>query len=176
MLSGSALLLSSVNEFYKKNPEYMNKLVDIVEGKSKVSLRIIDWLVTHYAKRNNIVYWINDKKKEVYLEVDKDTVKTCRKFRLYEDYRVQLKSFTKMYFDPFRRHNRITCDSADIETTIGQLNFFKWVFKNGVLTYIENNLEKVTKDMSTYNKENTKISKKGGVNQITKELSRISFN
>ena len=174
MSSGSALLLSSINEFYKKDPEYMKELVNIVEGKSRISLRVIDWLVTHYAKRYSIVYWIDDHKKEIYLEVDKDSIKTSRKFRLYEDYRVQLKSFTKMYFDPFRRHNRITCDGANIETTIGQLNFFKWVFKNGVLRYIENNLEKITKDMSSYNKENNKNNKKP-VNQITKELSRVSF-
>lgn len=174
MSSGSALLLSSINKFYKQNPEYMDKLVDIIEGKSKISLRVIDWLVTHYAKRNNIVYWVNDDNKDICVEVDKNSVKSCRKFRLYEDYRVQLKSFTKMYFDPFRRHNRITCDGVYVETTIGQLNFFKWVFKNGVLLYIERHLDKITKDMSKYNKSNVKTTKKS-VNQITKELSMVSF-
>lgn len=174
MSAGTALLLSSINEFYKNNPTCIDKFVDIINGKKKISLRIIDWLVTHYAKRNNIVYWIDDNDKDIYLDADKNIVKKTRKFRLYEDYRVQLKSFTKLYFDPFRRHNRITWEHKQIETTIGQLNFFKWVFKNGVLQFIEKNLETITRDMSSYNKEHVKNNNKS-IHHITKELSRISF-
>ena len=31
------------------------------------------------------------------------------------------------------------CGELDIQTTIGQLNFFKWAIENEVIRYIENN-------------------------------------
>lgn len=171
---GTALLLSSINRYYSNNPKYMGELIDIIEGKSDVSLRVLDWLVTHYAKTRSVVYWIDDKTGKVYEKIDIQLAKKCRKFRLYEDYRVQLKSFTKLYFDPFRRHNRITYGERDVETTIGQLNFFKWIFKNGILEYARMNLSKIYDDMSiSCKKKGKKVVK--DMNKITKEISFLSF-
>ena len=52
------LLLKSLTEFYKKNSDYKIILKNIINGNHKLSLRIIEWLVTHYSKSNNIYYWI----------------------------------------------------------------------------------------------------------------------
>ena len=34
----------------------MTMFMDIINGKSKMSLRIIDWFITHYTKKFNIIY------------------------------------------------------------------------------------------------------------------------
>ena len=36
-------------------------LLDILEGKNKISLRIIDWFVTNYSKKNNVEYSLKKK-------------------------------------------------------------------------------------------------------------------
>ena len=61
-----------------------------------------------------------------------------------------------MQFDPFRRHSRVTipCKFAEnnkLETTVAQLNFFKWAIENKVLEYLENetNMKKIEKHMMT---------------------------
>ena len=59
-----------------------------------------------------------------------------KKVNLYLNYRAQLKSYAKLNFDTFRRHNRITFyinKNDTITTTIGQLNFFRWAFNNNII-------------------------------------------
>ena len=105
---GQNLLLKSLTDFYNKNVEYKIILKNIIIGKHKLSLRIIEWLVTHYAKSNNIYYWIDDNK-NIYTDFPPDNIKgNIRKINLYHDYRAQLKSYSKFNFDSFRRHHRIT--------------------------------------------------------------------
>ena len=38
-----------------------------------------------------------------------------------------------------------------METTLGQLNFFRWVFKNYILEYMESNYEDIKRDMEKRN-------------------------
>ncbi len=141
MLSKSSeLLLNSLTQYYHTNPEHMHILEDIIEGKYTISLRVIDWFITHYSKYNNILYWIDTKQDRLY-ETIKEIHPNLRKFHLYLEYRSQLKSYTKYFFDPFRRHDRISFivkhkPRTVIETTVGQLNFFRWVFQNHILEYI----------------------------------------
>ena len=80
------LLLKTLFDFYKKG-ENLNKLLGIVNGDSRISLRIVDWFVTNYAKKNYIVY--NDR------------------FKVYNDYKLKLKAYSKKRFDPFCRWERI---------------------------------------------------------------------
>ena len=56
-----------------------------------------------------------------------------------------------------------------METTIGQLNFFKWAIENKVIQYIENNYITIENDMNSrnstskklgFNVDNTKTRKK----------------
>jgi len=137
---GSELLLNSLTQYYQKHPQYLKLLEKIIEGEYEISLRVMDWFITHYAKKNNIVYWIDDKNNKYYENIQEINPQ-LKKFHLYLDYRSQLKSYSKLYFDPFRRHERITFiinqkPLKTIETTIGQLNFFRWIFQNHVLDYL----------------------------------------
>ena len=59
------LLYNRINDFYKmenKTQSQIKKLTDILEGKSNLSLRIIDWFVTNYAKIFNTHYNLNEYK------------------------------------------------------------------------------------------------------------------
>lgn len=163
-----SLLLTSLTSHYTSHPKHREILYDIIQGKSKLSLRILDWFVTHYAKNTDIIYWIDDTKNtfmEKYPENQNDI--NLRKFHLYLKYRAELQSYTKMYFDPFRRHERITFiletqpEMKTIETTIGQLNFFRWALRNHVLEYIENHLQEIEDHMASYQKEIAKNKASG---------------
>lgn len=175
-LTGKTLLLSSISKYFKNNPIHLEHLKNIISGKSFISLRLIDWLLTHFAKNNNIQYWIDDDNKNIYKSLPDNLKKAAnlRKFNMYIDYRAQLKSFSKMYFDPFRRHERISYilnDKEEIETTIGQLNLFRWFFKNYIYEYIINNYNDISKNMSTKNKNDKQV-----VEPIQQEKRYIKFN
>lgn len=158
MNKSDALMLSSLSAYYKTRPEQREVLYNIVTGNSPVSLRVIDWFVTHYARINNIVYWMDDySKPTMYEELpSSDEVhRNLRKFHLYLEYRAQLQSYTKMYFDPFRRYERITFVMETnplvvIESTVGQLNFFRWALQNNVIEYIMLHLSDIEDAMSSF--------------------------
>ena len=74
--------------------------------------------------------------------------------KVYFDYKLKLKAYSKKRFDPFCRWDRISIpykNGTSIETTIGQLNFFKWALENKVIEYIEENYETIEKDMNSRN-------------------------
>jgi hypothetical protein len=67
---------------------------------------------------------------------------------------LKLKAYSKKRFDPFCRWDRISIpykNDTFIETTIGQLNFFKWTLENKVIEYIENNYVDIENDMNSRN-------------------------
>jgi hypothetical protein len=135
------LLLNNLMEFYK-NEENMSKMLKIITGESKISLRIVDWFATNYAKKYYTLYNITDSNG------------TERRFKVYVDYKLKLKAYSKENFDPFCRWERITIPykgETFIETTIGQLNFFKWTLENKIIDYIESNYADIEKDMNSRN-------------------------
>jgi hypothetical protein len=181
------LILTSLTQYYNDNPEYKKLLKDVIDGKHKLSLRVIDWLVTHYSKSFNVLYWIHKKSKVIYdtYPVHLDDCKDIKKLNLYLDYRAQLKSYAKINFDSFRRHNRITFfldleTNEYIQTTIGQLNFFRWAFNNNVLEYANTNYEKIYQHMienNSYKKQKkTKSSSQSSVQDITNTLCTLRFD
>jgi len=44
------LLLNNLIQFYK-NEQYLSRMLKIITGESKISLRIVDWFATNYAKK-----------------------------------------------------------------------------------------------------------------------------
>lgn len=135
------LLMSNLMDYFQ-GTDHIQKMLDIVDGKAHISLRIIDWFVTNYAKKYFIVYDING-----------------RRFKVYNDYKLKLKAYGKVRFDPFKRWDRIAImgpNEQEIETTIGQLNFFKWAIDNKILDYIEANYADIEKDMNQRNSSSKK--------------------
>lgn len=137
------LLMLSLSKFYTSK-NHMSTILPIIEGNAPVSLRLIDWFVTNFSKKHNIV-------------ITKQVSNNILHFNVYLSYRSQLKAYSKQLFDPFRRRDRITFmydGDKSIETTIGQLNFFRWVLQNDILSYISNNLAIIEKDMVKTQREN----------------------
>jgi hypothetical protein len=135
------LLLNNLLEFYNKDKNIDNML-KIITGDSKISLRIVDWFATNYAKKFYTIFTI---------EQTNDNI--TRRFKVYDDYKLKLKAYSKKRFDPFCRWDRISIPYKDkfIETTIGQLNFFKWALENKVIDYIYKNYETIENDMNNRN-------------------------
>jgi hypothetical protein len=135
-LHSKDLLMVSLSKFYGSK-ENIEKIMPIVTGKSEISLRLLDWFVTNYSKKNSTVI-IQRNNNEV------------ENFIVYVSYRAQLKAYSKQQFDPFRRRDRIKFyyeQNKYLETTIGQLNFFKWVILNNIIEYIEAHKEEIENDM-----------------------------
>lgn len=130
------LLLASLSTYYE-NDQNIKILQKCINGdeKSKLSLRLIDWYVTNYCKKHNIVYNLKNQ---------------IEYFNVYMNYRSQLKAFKKVQFDPFRRREKIHFfydSNKSLYTTIGQLNFFRWAIENKVLLNLEKNIQNVEYDM-----------------------------
>ena len=132
------ILMNNLKRFFKIKKNFMY-LKNIIEGKNKISLRLIDWFVTNYCKKYNIKY----------------KLKTNKYFNVYLDYKCQLKSYRKKLFDPFRRKEKIeiSLNNHSIFTTVGQLNFFKWAIKNNIIDYIKKNFKRIENDMISRNKK-----------------------
>jgi len=129
--------------FYKDKSRLI-KMMGIINGESNISLRIVDWFVTNYAKMYFTIYD---------MPIKEGSSDMCR-FKVYQDYKLKLKAYSKKRFDPFCRWERITVpydESSFIETTIGQLNFFKWAIENRIIDYIQDNYEVIEKDMNERN-------------------------
>lgn len=134
------LLLNNLLGWYKDTKNIDNMLA-IINGKSTLSLRIVDWFTTNYAKKYGTVY---------NMVSHDDTIR----FAVYSDYKLKLKAYSKKRFDPFCRWSRITIpynDTSQVVTTIGQLNFFKWALENKVIEYIETHYKVIELDMNNRN-------------------------
>jgi len=117
-------------------------MIEIINGESNISLRIVDWFVTNYAKKNFTVY-----------EIENHLGEPAR-FKVYNEYKLKLKAYSKIRFDPFCRWERIRIPYDEdnyMETTLGQLNFFKWAIENRIIDFIEENYDIIEADMNTRN-------------------------
>ena len=155
------LLLKNLKEFYSKN-DRIDMMLRVINGDSKISLRIVDWFVTNYPKEKYIVYELADEKR----------------IKVYDSYKLNLRAYSKKRFDPFCRWDRITIpykEDTHIQTTIGQLNFFKWAIENKIIEYIDENYESIEKDMNSRNS----TSKKNNVvtdNKTRKKREELSIH
>jgi hypothetical protein len=154
-------VLYRLEKFYT-NPIHLEKVKSILDGTSQLSLRLIDWFVTNYAKKYNVAYLSRSQKHVI----------------VYLSYKSHLKAYSKKMFDPFCRWKRIKFQ--DLETTVGQLNFFEWAISDDVLDFLEKNREKVQADMESRiheSKESVPQKKRHELsNSATKSLARHDVN
>ena len=167
----SNILLDSLKLFYEI-PENKQKLLDILNNTNNISLRIIDWFVTNYSKKNNTCYMVYNNN----IDINGDNPES-KQFNIYYSYKTQLKSYSKKQFDPFCRRDRLEfkINNDSIISTVGQLNFFKWAINNSVLDYINIHYKEIENDMNIcYNninkiKESNKRKKR---QEISKSATR----
>lgn len=130
------LLMVSISRFYSCK-SHIQQILPIISGMSRISLRMVDWFVTNFSKKHNvsIIQMVHDHPVH---------------FNVYASYRAQLKAYSKQQFDPFRRRDRIDFyyeKNQWMETTIGQLNFFRWMLQNQLIEYIDQNFDIIEREM-----------------------------
>jgi len=163
-----------IDKYYKSlDTKKIITMVDIIDGKSKISLRLLDWFITKYADKHKVRFEKNDNDDD-----DNFDGKIDRGFNVHISYKAQLKSYKKKYFDPFRRRAKFKYyfnkdKTLFLCTTIGQLNFFRWTFVNGVIDYINDNYNVISKAMVSTNKQDKvkKIKEKSLKEPNKEELS-----
>jgi len=148
-----------INKFYRRcDNKMINNVIDIVNGTSDISLRILDWFVTRYSSKNKIMIDMSDSLSDVHIS-----------------YKAQLKSYKKKYFDPFKRREKFEYVFKNVNktlwTTIGQLNFFRWIIESHIIDYIETNYDFLSTEMNVSNKNDKKRKKE---KTITKKINSFS--
>jgi hypothetical protein len=122
-------VLHRLESFY--TPERLTLLRNILENKTNISLRILDWFVTNYSKMNNVSY----------------ISKAGKQVIVYLAYKSHLKAYSKKMFDPFCRWTRVNFHG--VSTTVGQLNFFAWAIEDDVIDYLFEHRDDIHADMET---------------------------
>ena len=158
------MVISSLQKFYTSHPE-IDKVISYLNGEAPLSLRIIDWFVTKYSRKNFIRYPLNG-----------------QEFLVYLSYKGQLKAYSKQYFDPNCRRERIMFKIPNYDqfmTTIGKLNFFRWALESNILQYIEQHEDEIRKGYNVYLKDLIQTQKNNKVNvkeqlKEQKEQSRVT--
>ena len=100
-----------------------------------------------------------------------------KNFIIDKDYKLKLKAYSKSRFDPFCRWERISIPYVEgklIETTIGQLNFFKWAIENKIIDYIDANYADIEKDMN--NRNSTSKRKENALQKTRKKREELSVS
>lgn len=146
----------------------LDKMLKIITGETKISLRIIDWFTTNYAKKYYVIYNI---------EGSNDNIPI--RFKVYNEYKLKLDSYGKNRFDPFCRWDRINIPYTNgkfIETTIGQLNFFKWALENQLIDYINHYYNDIEKDMNTRNSTSKRKETIADNNKTRKKREELSVS
>jgi hypothetical protein len=126
------ILLTSLRSYFDTHPSVFLSMCDICKGHSLLSLRVLDWLCTNYSKSRTG------------LLTDSSNID------LYHKYKNNLKGFGKRYFDPFCRRTilELTLHDRTMQTTLGQLNFFKWAFENNVIAFAKLHKQEIEVDMN----------------------------
>ena len=146
----------------------LDKMLKIITGETKISLRIIDWFTTNYAKKYFIIY-----------NIDSSSNNIPRRFKVYNEYKLKLDSYGKNRFDPFCRWDRINIPYTNgkfIETTIGQLNFFKWALENQLIDYINHYYNDIERDMNARNSTSKRKETIADNNKTRKKREELSVS
>tara|TARA_B100001559_G_scaffold121257_1_gene101994 strand:+ start:283 stop:795 length:513 start_codon:yes stop_codon:yes gene_type:complete len=154
------LLMDKINLFFE-NEVNKKVLINILNNNFNISLRIIDWFVTNYCKKYNI-FWVENN----------------QRFVVYLNYKLQLKAYSKKFFDPFCRRERMFFHYKEdeyLETTVGQLNFFKWIIEHNIINYIKNNYEDIECDMqNTIKLDSNKTLKRRELSKSATKTIRVN--
>ena len=120
ILSREDELMKTLCTFFSKENN-LDKMLNVTKRET-ITLRVLDWYVTIYSKDH----------------VTED--------QIYKKYKLHLKSYSKKLFDPFCRGNKIQLlihDDDHIQTTVGQLNYFKWILINNIIESFNKNKSEI---------------------------------
>lgn len=148
-------ILEKNKKFFSTDFKYIKEMLEIINGESNISIRVLDWFVSNYSKKNNTFYKIKINGRDEYFYVN-------------NQYKNQLNGYSKQYFDPFCRKKKVAYtyknndndnnndNSKDITflSSIGQLNFFQWAICNKVIRYVKRHIKEIEEDMKETSRKN----------------------
>lgn len=141
-------MMPSLLEFfsYKYNFEILREFIDSRKTRStKLSVGLLDWFNVNYSKEYGVEYILKREKP--------DGNPSQRVVHVWQLYNAALAGYTKALFDPFARGKGKAgikiCNGEDaIDTTLCQLNYFRWAIKHGVIDYVKEHLEEIYEDFA----------------------------
>lgn len=124
-----SVLIKSIRHYFHSHEDYINIFCDIIHGNEinnhVVSLNFIDWFVKVYCKNNEP--------------------------EIHTSYIIKLEKYKKKFFDPISRKSESDPifsfeykENYCIYTTIKQLNFFVWFFRENIYTIMIDNFEQLS--------------------------------
>lgn len=141
-------ILEKNKNFFSTDRKYVMAMLQIINGESDISIRVLDWFVANYSKKNNTFYKIRINGRDEFFYVN-------------NEYKNQLNGYSKQYFDPFCRKKKViysyksnTGKDVDFISSIGQLNFFQWAIRNKIIKHVEMHLKEIEEDMKETSKKN----------------------
>lgn len=132
---------------YFNDTQCFDRVLPIImrNHKEKISLRDLEAFVTKYADIHTV--WYSHKDDPEYI--------------LHDRYKAALTSYKKGRLDPFRRSERVTIQYKGtlIESTLGQLNFLRFLIDSMALDYIEKNYSNMRVELQQIKKTKTRKNK-----------------
>uniref|UniRef100_A0A6C0BD68 Uncharacterized protein n=1 Tax=viral metagenome TaxID=1070528 RepID=A0A6C0BD68_9ZZZZ len=165
-------LYSKLNKYFKnEKPSNIQKMVNIIIHENDISLRLLNWFAMKHSATIPSLQITNENKK-------------VELFDIKISYRARLNAYSKKYFDPFRRGKRFDYEyeyekKKTVETTLCQLNFFKWLFTYNLLEYVEKHYETLKHKMTIFNntdKNKKKMKKDKLIQMVNKQKEKIVVN
>ncbi len=153
------LIIVSLQKFYA-NYEDIDTILPYLQGTADLSLRLIDWFVTNYCRKHFIGYALNG-----------------QEFLVYISYKSQLKAYSKQYFDPNCRRERIMFQIPGYEsflTTVGKLNFFRWAIETKLIDYIQENFEEIQAERNEAIRNSDKKSREPATESSVSSIRTVS--
>tara|TARA_X000000950_G_C13869932_1_gene642438 strand:+ start:1296 stop:1811 length:516 start_codon:yes stop_codon:yes gene_type:complete len=151
------LLFEKLQEYFQDQDHFLI-FKNTTSGKSCISLRLLDYFITSYAKQKDVCYPLKGDP-----------------FHVYNSYKSQLKAYSKKHLDPFCRRERTellnrNCNESII-TTIGQMNLFRWVIESNIIEYINANIHDIETTMKCELTNPHKRSRKKGKKEVQEHIT-----
>lgn len=171
-------LMRYLDRFFKASPTVIEqRMVPIVEEQSKISLRFIENFVTKYCHEKPVFIKHTNHFVNIYddyqSQLDSYDKKKFDPFKRKHSKRPARKRTTRRTNEEPEEDNEPDSDQSNshllfypfsdnryILTSIGQLNFFRWLIENKILDYIEKNYDNLKKEMTTMNFNKKKLTTK----------------
>ena len=142
-------ILEKIQKFFSADSKYIDTMLQIINRESDISIRVLDWFVANYCKKNGTCY-----------KIKVNGVENI--FNVHSEYENQLNGYSKKYFDPFCRAKKVAytyrnndgSKQITFESSIAQLNFFQWAIRYKVINYVRAHLQEIEEDMRRTSKQN----------------------
>lgn len=158
-------IAETVNKFFQIASNY-DTMYNYIKTKK---INLLYWGITNYAKMHDIRYHLTQESDRIEFVV----------FDSYQTYRDQV---GKTLFDCYARGAKMEASSGEpgsddykvIQTTLGQLNMFRWAIENNVIAFVLSHYSEIEKDYQVRYKQRVRSKGKKQELSITSSVRIVS--